>query len=206
MSATPPTGPAYRPRFARVIQEDLQELRSCWLWFVVLGAALILLGIVALIYSLAATIVTALVFGWMMLIGGVFYLAGAFYTRGWGGFFLSLLTGVLSLALGLIVINHPEEAAVVYTLMLAVFFFVEGLFRIVAALAGQFRHWGWVALSGGISVLLGVMIWRSWPFSGLWVIGTFVGINLIFNGWSYVALGLNARSLPDLSPVSNTAA
>jgi uncharacterized membrane protein HdeD (DUF308 family) len=198
MSMTPPV-PGYRPGFARVIQEDLQELRASWYWFVLLGAALIVLGVVALIYSVTATIVTALVFGWMLVIGAVLYFVGAFYTRGWGGFFLSLLAGVLHLAVGLIVINHPAEAAVVYTLVLAVFFFVEGLFRVVAALAGRFRHWGWVLLSGAVTVLLGVLIWRDWPLSGLWVIGLFVGINLIFSGASYVALGLHAKNLPTLS-------
>jgi uncharacterized membrane protein HdeD (DUF308 family) len=190
------TGPGYRPGFARVIQEDLQELRASWFWFALLGGALIVLGAAALVYSLAATIATTLIFGWMLLIGGVFYLVGAFYTRGWGGFFLSLLAGVLHLAVGLIVINHPAEAAVVYTLVLAVFFFVEGLFRVVAALAGRFRHWGWMLLSGLVTLLLGVLIWRDWPFSGLWVVGTFVGINLIFSGASYLALGLHAKNLP----------
>jgi uncharacterized membrane protein HdeD (DUF308 family) len=197
-------GPVYRPHFARVIQEDLQELRASWFWFALLGGALIVLGVVALAYSLAATIVTTLIFGWMLLIGGVFYLVGAFFTRGWGGFFLSLLAGVLHLAVGVIVVNHPAEAAVVYTLVLAVFFFVEGLFRVVAALAGRFRHWGWMLLSGLVTLLLGVLIWRDWPFSGLWVVGTFVGINLIFSGASDLALGLHAKNLP--APAEGAAA
>jgi uncharacterized membrane protein HdeD (DUF308 family) len=195
MSMTPPV-PGYRPGFARVIQEDLQELRASWYWFVLLGAALIVLGAVALIYSLAATLVTMLIFGWMLLIGGVFYLVGAFFMRGWGGFFLSLLAGVLHLALGLIAINHPIEVAAAYTLFLAVFFFVEGLFRVVAALAGRFHDWGWVLLSGLITLLLGVLIWSKWPWDALWVIGTFVGIDLIFSGASYIALGLHAKNIP----------
>src|SRR4051794_22424524 len=121
------TGPVTRPGFASVIQEDLQELRASWYWFALLGGALIVLGVVALIYSLAATIATTLIFGWMLVIGGVFYLVGAFFTRGWGGFFLSLLAGVLHLIVGLLAVNHPVEVAAAYTLFLAVFFFIEGL-------------------------------------------------------------------------------
>jgi uncharacterized membrane protein HdeD (DUF308 family) len=195
--AAPPPAPApyYRPRIARVIQEDLRDLRDSWFWFVLLGGALIALGCVALAFAHIATDLAMVLIGWMLMIAGVFYIAGAFYTRGWGGFFLSLLTGVLSLAVGLIAATHPDQSAKIYTLVLSVFFFVEGMFRIVAALAGQFRHWGWVLASGLLTLLLGVLIWRDWPFSGEWVIGTFVGINLIFNGWSYLALGLHARSL-----------
>jgi len=141
-------------------------------------------------------VATALVYGCFMVVAGIFYLVGAFFTRGWGGFFLSLLAGVLYLAAGLILIDHPMEAAILYTVLLAVFFFVEGLFRIVAALAGQFRHWGWVLLNGVVTLLLGVLIWRQWPLSGLYVVGLFLGINLVVSGASYVSLGLAARKLP----------
>jgi uncharacterized membrane protein HdeD (DUF308 family) len=181
---------------ARVIQENLKDLRDSWLGFVVLGMVLLLLGTVALVYAAIATEVAVLVFGFILLVGGVLYLAGAFVTRGWGGFFLSLLAGVLYLAAGFILLNHPAEAAIVYTLILAVFFFVEGLFRIVAAVIARFRHWPVVLLNGLVSVLLGVLIWREWPLSGLYLIGLFLGINLIFSGAAYLALGLNVRKLP----------
>jgi len=95
-----------------------------------------------------------------------------------------------------IVLEHPAEALLLYTLLLAVFFFVEGLFRIVAALAGHFRHWGWVLLNGVITLLLGVLIWRQWPLSGLYVVGLFLGINMVVEGATYINLALSARRLP----------
>jgi uncharacterized membrane protein HdeD (DUF308 family) len=179
-----------------VVQENLSEIRKNWCWFVILGVALILLGLFAMSYSMIATLATAIVFGYFLLVGGVFYIVGAFFTRGWGGFFLSLLAGILHLAVGFIVLNHPGEAVLLYTLLLAVFFFVEGLFRMVGALAGRFQHWGWMFASGAITLLLGVMIWRQWPLSGLYVIGLFIGINMIISGASYLNLGLAARRLP----------
>jgi uncharacterized membrane protein HdeD (DUF308 family) len=201
MSMQPPvftSEPAFGggPPVARFVQENVRALRHNWFWFVLLGAALLVLGLAAISYSVLATEVAALVFGYFLLAAGVFYLVGAFFTHGWGGFFLSLLAGILHLAVGVIVLDRPLEVAVVYTLLMAVFFFVEGLFRIVAALAGQFHHWGWVLVNGVITLLLGVLIWRQWPFSGLYVVGLFVGINLVISGVTYITLGLNARRLP----------
>jgi uncharacterized membrane protein HdeD (DUF308 family) len=183
---------------AGVIQENLKALRDSWFWFVLLGIGLIVLGLVALTYTgmVWATVASAVFFGCFMAVAGIFYIVGAFYTRGWGGFFLNLLAGVLYLAAGIIIIDRPVEAAVFYTLLLAVFFFVEGLFRIFAALAGRFHHWVFMLLNGVVTLLLGILIWREWPFSGLYVVGLFLGINLIVSGASFVSLGLSARKLP----------
>jgi uncharacterized membrane protein HdeD (DUF308 family) len=183
---------------AGVLQEDLRELRDRWFWFVLLGIGLMVLGFGVLTYTgmVWATLVTALIFGCFMVAGGIVYIVGAFFTRGWGGFFLSLLAGVLYLATGVILIDHPLDAAILYTLLLAVFFFVGGLFRIVGALAGRFQHWGWMLLNGIVTLVLGVLIWRQWPLSGLYVIGLFLGIDLVISGVNYVALGLTARKLP----------
>jgi uncharacterized membrane protein HdeD (DUF308 family) len=190
-----------RPTFlplpmAQVIQEDLKGIRDSWFCFVLLGLALVVLGVVALSYSVITSVVAMLFIGGFLAVAGVFYIVGAFFTRGWGGFFLSLLSGVLSLAVGAIILDRPVEAELIYTLVMAIFFFAEGLFRIVAAVAGRFRDWGWVLLSGVFTLVLGVMIWRQWPLSGLLVIGLFVGINMIMNGAAYVALGLRARRIP----------
>lgn len=181
---------------ARAIREDLAHLRANWYWFFFLGLALVALGVVALAFALVTTLVTTIFVGSILLLGGVFYLAGSFYTSSWGGFFLNLLAGVLHLAAGFILINHPAEAALIYTLLLAVFFFVEGLFRILAALFGRFREWPLVLLSGVVTLLLGVLIWKQWPSDALWVIGMFVGVDLILNGWLLVFLGLRVRRLP----------
>ena len=179
-----------------VIQENVSALRHNWFWFVLLGFLLTVLGMVAISYSALTSVAAMLVLGYFLLIGGIFYIVGAFFTGAWGGFFLSLLAGVLYLATGFIVVNRPGEAALLYTLLLAVFFFVEGLFRIFAAIAGRFRHRGWVLFNGVITLLLGIMIWQDWPLSGLWVIGLFVGINMIMSGVGYMMLGMSCRQIP----------
>jgi len=192
---TPPFDPF--SGLAPVVQEDVKKLKNAWLWFLLLGGALIILGTVALVYSTLFTIASVEVFGFFLIIGAAFYIGGSCLTGSWGGFFLTLLTGVLQLVVGLICVRHPAEAAIVYTLVMAVFFMVGGLFRIVGSLARQFRGRAWVLMNGIITLALGIMIWQQMPFSGLWVIGTFLGIDLIFNGWSYLVLGLSVHRLPD---------
>ena len=184
---------------APAIQEDRQKLKGAWLWFVILGGALILLGVVALGYSTLFTIASVEIFGIFLMVGAAFCIGGSCFTGSWGGFFLTLLTGVLQLVVGVICFRHPAEAAIVYTLLIAAFFMVGGLFRIAGSLAGRFRGRGWVLVNGIVTLVLGLMIWEQMPFSGLWVIGTFLGIDLIFNGWSYVLLGLSVRQTGGLT-------
>jgi uncharacterized membrane protein HdeD (DUF308 family) len=178
------------------MQEERQALRANWGWFLVLGAALVLAGLLAISYPVLATLTTVLVFGIVLMCGGGVEIASAIWARRWSGFFLHVLTGLLYLFVGFLLVERPELGAAGYTLLLAMFFIAGGLFRIVSALNHRFASWGWAALSGGVAVLLGIMIWRDWPEAALWVIGTFVGIDLLFNGLSWIMLGLDLRNLP----------
>jgi uncharacterized membrane protein HdeD (DUF308 family) len=113
-----------------------------------------------------------------------------------GWVFIDLLTGILYVVVGFMMVANPGVAAVTLTLLIALFLMFGGIFRIVVALMLQFPHRGWLVLHGLINLLLGIGIWRQWPLSGLWVIGLFVGIDMVFNGWSLVMLGLAAKKLP----------
>ena len=103
---------------------------------------------------------------------------------------------MLSIVVGLLFLRAPLNALAALTLLLACFLMVDGIFKVVAALAYRFAAWGWSLAGGIIDVILGVMIWQEWPASALWVIGLFVGINLLFRGFNWIALGLALRSLP----------
>jgi uncharacterized membrane protein HdeD (DUF308 family) len=173
----------------------LDEVRSSWLWFLVLGIVLIVLGLIALAVPQIATGAAVLVFGVLMLIGGALQIAQAIWTRRWSGFFLHLLAGILYVVVGLMLVAHPMAGGVGLTLVLAFFFIVGGAFRMTAALMVRFRSRLWVFLGGLITFVLGVLIWAQWPESGLWVIGLFIGIDLIFNGWTWVMIALAARHI-----------
>ena len=120
--------------------------------------------------------------------------------RNWRGFLVYLLAGILFGVVGLIMMNHPVGAAAGITLMLAAAFMVGGVVRIVVAAVEHFHSWPWVLLNGFISLFLGIYIWRHFPEDTLWVIGLFVGIDLILAGASLIVLALAARNTRRLHP------
>jgi uncharacterized membrane protein HdeD (DUF308 family) len=171
------------------------DLRRGWLAFVILGILLMILGVVALGAPFLTTLVTGVFIGWMLVVGGILEVAHGLWHRHWRGFFLDLLIGVLYIVIGFMVVANPGVAVVTLTLLIAMFLIIGGIFRIVTAVAERFPHWGWMLLNGVISLVLGVLIWRQWPSSAIWVIGLFVGIDLLFQGWSLIMLGLLGKRL-----------
>ncbi len=190
--------------------EECLRLHRCWPWFLGLGALLIVAGAIAVgsIYVQAlTTFIMVMLFGCLLIVGGVVEIVNAFIVRTWRGFFLHLLAGVLHLVVGGLLVENPLRGAAVLTLMLAVAFLIGGAFRLVGALVTRFSGWVWVALNGAITLALGVLIWRGWPATSEWVIGLFVGIDLIFNGWSWVMLGLAVKGVaPAATPAEKAEA
>jgi uncharacterized membrane protein HdeD (DUF308 family) len=178
------------------ISAGIDEIHDSWGWFVALGIALIVLGAACIVSNVAATLATVLVFGWLLLIGGVFALIQAFRTRTWSGFFLCLLSALLRGFTGYLLIRYPITGEISLTLILASFFIVGGTFRAIGAGALQFPQWGWAVLSGIISVALGVMLLVQLPVSSLWFIGLAIGIDFIFDGGAFIALGSALRRVP----------
>lgn len=172
------------------------ELRRNWGWLLTLGILLIILGIIALVDTISVTVVSMFFFGWVLLVAGVVEAVQAYRHRRTGHLFLHVLNAVLSVIVGLMLIRHPLPSALAITLLLAAYFTVAGIFRIVAALSMRTQRWGWALADGIITLILGILVWTSWPASGLWIIGLFIGIDLIVTGWSEVMLSLAARSLP----------
>jgi uncharacterized membrane protein HdeD (DUF308 family) len=188
----------------RVLRHELEAIRAHWVWFLTLGIVLIVVGTIAVAMPFVASLATAVAFGVLLLIGGVAQLTGAFWTRDWSGFLLSLLMGILYAVLGLFFLRDPGDAVLAMTLLLACGLMVGGLFRIIGSVMYRFPHWGWVLVGGIINLALGIMIWQQWPVSGLWVIGLFVGIDLIFTGWTWVMLALAVKKVRPQSTVITT--
>lgn len=181
---------------ARVIRYELQAIRGNWLWLVILGIALIVLGTLMLSFPVIATLATVAVLGALILVGGVAESIGAFWCRDWGGFFFALLAGILGIVVGLMLLGNPIQGGATLTILLASFLLVGGVFKVGAAVAHRFGSWGWLLLSGVIDVLLGLLIWREFPMSGLTIIGLLVGISTIFRGVWWLMLGFSLRRIP----------
>jgi uncharacterized membrane protein HdeD (DUF308 family) len=184
----------------------IEEVRRRWGWFLVLGVLLVILGMVALGCSVSMTLVTMKFVGWLLIIGGALEALHAGWCKGWGGFFIELLTGLLYVVVGFMIVANPGYSALALTLLIAMFLTFGGMFRIVIALIMRVPNWGWLLLHGAVNLVLGIAIWRQWPLSGLWVIGLFVGIDMLLNGWSLIMLSLAAKNLPQAAPEQPAAA
>src|SRR5208283_459945 len=157
---------------------------------------LVVLGLMAMGSAFIATLTVAFTFGILLLISSGAELASAIWARRWSGFFIHILSGILYLVVSLLMVEHPIGAAAGLTLMLAAAFLAQGLVRIVMSLSQRFHSWVWVFLNGVVSLLLGIFIWRRWPEDSLWVLGLFIGIELVFTGMTWVMLGLSVRGIP----------
>jgi uncharacterized membrane protein HdeD (DUF308 family) len=170
------------------------QLPARWKPLLTLGIVLIAFGTLALAVSFVATLATVLAFGWLLLVTGGVEMAYAFKNARWAGTILHVANGALSMVAGFLLLMSPAAGAVVLTLLIAMFFLIGGLFRVVAALVVPLPHRGWILLSGAVTLLLGIFVWRQLPGAGIWLIGTFVGIDMIMIGWSWTMAAMAART------------
>lgn len=171
----------------------MEGFRRNWGWVLVLGIVLVILGLLATSMTFAATLATVSVLGILLLIAGVFEIGNAFRHTHYGGFWMHMFAGVLDLVTGALLLSYPAAGAAALTLILAIFFLVGGLVRLLSSLVTKVPNRGWGIASGIIDFLLGVVLLASWPVSALWFLGLCVGIGLIFRGIWWSAFALSAR-------------
>ena len=184
MSTTDNSGP-------NSLGEGIRALRPRWGWIVGFGVFSLIAGVIALASTVIATASAVYIVGFMMLFAGVAEIISAFNAKDWGHRILWLLLGALYVFAGVICLQNPFAAATILTLMLGIALIVGGLLRIfLATRMKQGTPWGWVVFSGILSFLLGLMIVAQWPVSSFFVLGIFLGVDLIFIGSGWIAIGL----------------
>lgn len=176
-----------------IFETNLDELRLNRGWILAMGIVLVLLGTGALIDSVGVSVVSMVVLGWILLFSGAIEGVQTFRHRTGGHFFLHLLNAVFSIVVGVMLLRNPLAGSLVVTLLLASYFIVAGIFRIVAALTIRIPGSGWALVNGLITLILGILVWSEWPASGLWIIGLFIGVNLITTGWAEIMLAFSLR-------------
>lgn len=162
-------------------------------WFMALGILSFILGVLALSIPVATTIASVFFLGSLLFISGVFQIFRSFQTTKGKEFVLHLVIGIFYFSVGVIMILNPGISAVSLSLLIASFFVIGGILRIARAVGSRFHHWGWVFFNGLVSLALGLLIWAGWPLSGFWVIGLFVGIEMIVFGMSMIMLASAGR-------------
>ena len=136
---------------------------------------------------MAATIAIEILLGYILLVGGAISVIGSFFTGNWKSFILILLSGILYIIVGFFLVTNLKEGIITLTLLLAVFLFVEGFFKIIHSFQVKpAQNWIWILISGIASVILGAMIWAEFPQSSAFIIGLLVGIYFLINGFSLI--------------------
>jgi uncharacterized membrane protein HdeD (DUF308 family) len=173
---------------------ETAPLRAKWSWIVALGVVYMLAGLVALGSVVMATVASVLVVGVMMIIAGVAEVISAFQIKSWGKFLLWVLLGVLYIVGGFVAFENPLLAAALLTLILGASLVASGIMRIFLAFSMKRESpWIWVLLSGVITLLLGLLILARWPVSSLYILGVFLGIDLVMAGAAWIGLGFGLR-------------
>ena len=173
----------------------LEEIKQSAGMVIAIGVILLIVGVLALAAPLATGLSIAMVVGILLLIGGIGQLVFAFRAGGLGKALLTLVMGALTCVIGVVMIANPGAGLGALTLVLMAYFIVGGIMEIIWAFQIKpVTGWGWTLINGIVSLLLGLLIWGQFPFSGVWAVGTLVGIKLIFSGWALIMLGIAARS------------
>lgn len=165
-------------------------------WSIGLSVLMIAAGILAIASPMAAGIAVNLLVAWLLVFSACAHLVFAWYTRSAGGFLWELLVGILYMLIGVYLLTRPVAGLESLTIALAVYLFVEAILEFVLGftlrpLPGS----AWLLVDGAITLILAIMIWRTWPSSTGWVIGTLVGISMLFSGISRLSISLAARSV-----------
>lgn len=182
---------------------ELARLRKEWWVFLVLGTLLAIGGIASVAYPFVTTLGIMVFLGMTLIISGALMIISAFWTGRWGGFLLQILAGLFYFVSGFIIADRPIASAAVFTLMIGGFFVVTGIFRIMLALTDRFAQWGWVLASGVISLLMGMIVIKSFgsfeqmePENVVWIIGLIIGIELIASGVTFMMISFLVKGLP----------
>lgn len=178
------------------LPERGREIAGKWGWFMAMGIILLIVGIIASLTLPFATAAVAIYIGIMMVFAGVTQLIHAFGVQSWGRFFYWLLAGLLYTVGGVICFTQPILAAAVFTFLLGFMLIVAGVIRIIVGFQSRgLKGSGWIIAAGVITALAGIVITTGWPANTLWILGLFLSIDLIFQGWSWIAFSLGLRSI-----------
>ena len=183
-------------------EHELSRLSKDWWCFLAMGILLVIAGTASIIYPWFTSLGVVIFVGAILIVSGVATIIGAFWAGKWSAFMIHILIGLLYIVAGFVITDAPLTSVAMLTLMLAGFFIIAGGFRIVTALVEKYPQWGWSLFNGVVTLLLGLIIFRAFrqlpeePSGVFWIIGLLVGLELFFNGWTWIMLSFAIKKLP----------
>jgi uncharacterized membrane protein HdeD (DUF308 family) len=187
-----------QPNIEQIQRAVASSLHEHWKLFLVEGILLVVLGLIAIVIPPVATLAVEILVGWLFLISGVMGLITTFWMRQAPGFWWALLSAVLGIGAGIVLLAWPLSGALSLTLILIVFFTIEGVASIMFALEHKREltgRWGFMLASGIVDLVLAGIIFVGLPGTAAWAIGLLVGINMVFGGSALIAMAVHARDL-----------
>jgi len=188
-----------QPNIEQIQRTVATSLHQHWMMFLIEGIVLIVLGLIAIVVPPIATLAVEILFGWLFLVSGVVGLVTTFWMRHAPGFWWALLSAVLGIGAGIVLLAWPLSGVLSLTLVLIVFFAIEGVATFMYALEHKRElsgRWGWMLASGIVDLIVAGVIFAGLPGTAAWAIGILVGINMIFGGSALIAMAMHARALP----------
>ena len=174
----------------------VEYLQKHWKLFFAEGIFFVILGTLAIIVPHVFTLGIILFLGWLLLLGGIFQIIRAVSIINMPGFSLWFIIGLLQTFIGYFLVTEPAQGSLTITLLVTLFFAIEGLTKIYFALMMRpLSQWGWVFFSGITALFLAIVVWMGWPQTGLWVLGLLLGINMVFLGWSLIKISLHHKTI-----------
>ena len=180
---------------AEVMRSAMRDvIKRHSLWYLLQGGLMVLTGVVAFLFPVFSSVAVVLMLGWLLIISGVFQAISLIGATNVPHFWLQLISVVLSVVIGILFLRNPGQGLLTLTLLLIVFFMVEGMAKVIFALTIRpFPNWGWVLASGIIGVLLAIYLWSSLPITAAWLLGILVGIQLTSEGAALAYMAWQVR-------------
>ncbi|MCW2308353.1 HdeD family acid-resistance protein [Rhodobium gokarnense] len=176
--------------------EITETLHDNWVWFLILGIVLIIVGVFAVAAPLASSIAVTLVLAIALIVGGAAQAIQAFRVQSSSAFIWHLLVAIAAILGGIAIYIHPLIGTLALTLVVAAVFLMQGIFQLLLGLnLRRNKGWLWIVGAGAVSILVALMIFTGFPASAVYVLGILAGVAIAFNGWSYVAIALAAKNV-----------
>jgi uncharacterized membrane protein HdeD (DUF308 family) len=191
------TTASFTPDIAALRSRALINIHSHWKLFLLQGILMLLLGLLAVALPNISTLGIEQLVGWLFIVGGFIRTASIIRKHHLPAFWWSLSSSVIAMALGVLLVTRPMQGVITLAIVMTILFVIEGVAAIFVALEFRpyLRNWIWTLLGGLVTLMLAYLIWEGWPNTATWMIGLYVGINMIFLGTSLIFTAIAARGL-----------
>ncbi len=181
---------------AQALREAMREtVKRYSLWYLIQGVLLVAAGVLALIYPFIASVAIVYLLAWILIVSGILQGIGLIGATNVPHYWLQLISAVLAIVIGVLLLRSPDSGLLIMTVLLIVYFMVEGIAKIIFALTIKpFPNWGWVLASGCVGILLALVLWANMPLTADWVLGLMLGILLVCEGAALTYLAWHVRT------------